>query len=207
MARPLSTACYGDDLRGARYFVFMLLLSSLPVGCVLPLGEVVRSVAQASSSGLGALGTGSATVGGGDPAGASAGQVGGGAPGSANPEHNGAAGTGNPGVNAVGTTAIPSNNPASGLENAPTTGGVIGGSTGAPPNTGSVGARRHRFRVNRSRTTPSVSKRLKALRRNRRPPQSAWRNLARTVFRPRSSRHSAHETEGATTCVGLPARR
>jgi hypothetical protein len=47
----------------------MLLLSSLPVGCVLPLGEVVRSaVAQASSSGLGALGTGSATVGGGAPA-------------------------------------------------------------------------------------------------------------------------------------------
>jgi hypothetical protein len=91
------------------------------------------------------MGTSSAAVGGGAPAGRigggpPAGAVGGGAPGSANPQGNGAAGAGNPGVNAVGTTAVPSDNPASGLEGAPTTGGVIGGSIGVPPATVGRGA-------------------------------------------------------------------
>ena len=84
------------------------------------------------------MGTGSAAAGVGAPAGRvgggpPAGAVGGGAPASANPQGNGAAGAGNPGENAAPLLSLGQSG--SGLEGAPTTGGVIGGSIGVPPAT------------------------------------------------------------------------
>jgi hypothetical protein len=93
--------------------------------------------AGSAGGGTGAAGMGSAAVGGGAPAGSvgggpPAGRVGGGAPGSNDPAGNGAAGTGYPSLNAAGQRVVPPSNPAAGLENAPTAGGVIGGNSGVP---------------------------------------------------------------------------
>jgi hypothetical protein len=177
-------------------------------------GAAASGSAGATGAGVGAAGTGSAAVGGGAPAGRvgggpPAGQVGGGPPGSNDAEGNGAAGTGNPALNATGQPAVPSDNPAAGLENAPTTGGVIGGNVGAPPNTGSGAA------------SPPVTGQAqqdqgapKAVQGVAEQPARSTVGLAepgadgvstKTVA-PRPCSTAAHETDGTTTCVGVPAR-
>jgi hypothetical protein len=129
----------------ARSLAFAILLA-LPAGFAFAAGGGAgtgggSAGTGATGAGVGAAGIGSAAVGGGAPAGRigggpPAGAVGGGAPGSTNPAANGAAGTGDPALNAAGVTNVPPENPASGLENAPTMGGVIGGNVGVPPSTG-----------------------------------------------------------------------
>jgi hypothetical protein len=119
-----------------RSLSFALLIATLPMGFALAGGSGGRGAPGAAPSGLGggvgAAGMGSVAVGNGAPAGAvgggpPAGRVGGGAPGSSNPAGNGAAGAGSPSMNAGG---IAGNgiNPSSGITNALTTGGAIGGS-------------------------------------------------------------------------------
>jgi hypothetical protein len=201
-------------LRGARYFGFVLLLSALPVGFAVAAGGGAAGGAVGSGSsggvgaGVGAMGTGSAAVGGGAPAGRvgggpPAGQVGGGAPGSSNPEGNGAAGTGNPAANGAGVT-VPSSNPASGLENAPTTGGDIGGSTGVPPARSGLGSTSPPL-IGQSQ--PNDTRGPKAVQGIAEQPPTPAIGGADRVSTKIVARCgvAAHETDGTTTCVGIPA--
>ena len=207
--------------RDIRYFGFVLLLSSLPMGFALAAGGGGAAGGAAGSSGVGAgvgaMGTGSAAVGGGAPAGRvgggpPAGQVGGGAPGSSNPEGNGAAGTGNPGANAAGVPSVPPGNPASGLENAPTRGGVIGGSTGVPAASGDVGSASPPIT---GQSQPNDTRGPEAVEGVAEQPPSSTVGLAKPgpdgvsteIVAPRPCGVAAHETDGTTTCVGLPAKR
>lgn len=212
-------------VRVARYFGFVLLLSSLPVGFALAAGGAAGARSSGGvGAGVGGMGTGSAAVGGGAPAGRVgggplAGEVGGGAPGSPSPEGNGAAGTGNPGANARGTIAVPSNNPASGLENAPTTGGVIGASTGLPPATGNLAGGASPSVAGQSQPVtdqPQLNNTVgpKAVEGvAEEPPPSTVGfatpgpdGISTKIVAPRPCGVAAHETDGTTTCVGLPAR-
>lgn len=198
-------------VRQARYLGFVLLLSSLPTGFALAAG----GGGAGSGSSVGATGTGSAAVGTGAPAG----RVGGGAPGSANPEGNGAAETGHPGTNAIGSTAVPSANPASGLENAPTTGGVIGGSTGAPPPTGNLGGgsppTMGQTQTVTGQSQPNNATTPKAVEGVAEEPPLSTVGLAKPgpdgvstrIVAPKPCGVAAHETDGTTTCVGVPAGR
>jgi hypothetical protein len=204
----------------ARCLGFVLLLSSLPVGMALAAGGGGAAGAGSSSgvgAGVGAMGTGSAAVGGGAPAGRvgggpPAGEVGGGAPGSANPEGNGAAGTGNPGANAGGVTSVPSSNPASGLENAPTAGGVIGGSTGVPPASTGLGSASPPIT---GQSQPNDTRGPKAVEGVAEEPPPSTVGLAEPgpdgvstkIVAPKPCSAAAHETDGTTTCVGIPAGR
>jgi hypothetical protein len=197
-------------IRGARYLGLVLLLSSLPAGFVLAAGGAGGAAGSGSSggvgAGVGAMGTGSAAVGGGAPAGRvgggpPAGQIGGGASGSANSQGNGAAGTENPATNAAGTTTVPPGSAASGLENAPTAGGVID-STGAPPPP--PGPSQSVTGQSKPTNTP------KTVDSSAEPPSSAT-GLARPGADGVSTKIvaaspcglAAHETDGTTTCVGI----
>jgi hypothetical protein len=216
--------------RGARLFGFVLLLSSSPVGFALAAGGggaaggAAGSGSGGAGAGMGAMGSGSAAVGGGAPAGRvgggpPAGQIGGGTPGSLTPASNGAAGSGNPGTNAGGMTGVPSDNPASGLENAPTTGGVIGGATGVAPAAGSLGGAsppitRQSQPATASQSQPPNNSINPAVKGVAEEPLASTIGLAvpgpngvstRTVA-PRPCGVAAHETDGTTTCVGIPTR-
>jgi len=196
-------------LRAARNLAFAALFTAVPC-----LAMAAGSGTGGVGGGVGAAGTGSAAVGGGAPAGRvgggpPAGAVGGGAPGSMDPAGNGAAGTGNPGANAAGVTNGTAGTPAAGLENAPTTGGVIGGHTGAPPDTAS------------GSTAPPITGQIqpdpiapKSVEGVAEQAPSATVGLATpgpdgvstVIVAPRPCGVAAHETDGTTTCVGLPAR-
>jgi hypothetical protein len=200
-----------------RSLAFAIVLAALPVGFALGAGGGAGSGAAAGSAGVGAgatgagvgaAGMGGAAVGGGAPAGRvgggpPAGAVGGGAPGSNNPAGNGAAGTGDPGLNAAGT--VPPDNPASGLENAPTTGGVIGGNTGVPPI--GVGA----SPPVTGQTDPVAPKRVEGI--AEQPPSSTVGRVepgtdgGSSKITPKPCGVAAHETDGTTTCIGIPAQR
>ena len=116
-----------------------------------------------SGAGGGAASSGSASVGT-----DSAGRVGG--------VPNNAAGPGGGSTNAA-PGRVSTDNPAAGLENAPTTGGVIGGTTGVPPKGVEPG----------SATLSETSQSDKPV-------------------KPRPCSTSARETDGTTTCIGMPAR-
>jgi hypothetical protein len=176
-------------------------------------GASVSSTTGALGAGVGATGTGSAAVGGGPPAGRvgggpPAGEVGGGVPGSANPASNGASGTGNPSINAGGARAVSPDNPAAGLENAPTTGGVIGGNTGVPANSAASPA----VTGHATQGHPAAPQSVQGIAEQ---PPAATVGLAKPgpdgvsteTVAPRPCSAAAHETDGTTTCVGLPAKR
>lgn len=173
-------------------------------------GASATSTAGALGSGVGAAGTGSAAVGGGPPAGRvgggpPAGEVGEGMPGSTNPASNGTSGTGNPSINASGARAVSPDNPAVGLENAPTTGGVIGGTTGVPANGVASPA------ATATQDHPAVPKSVQGIAEQS---PAATVGLAKpgpdgvstVTVAPKPCSAAAHETDGTTTCVGLPNR-
>jgi hypothetical protein len=168
-----------------------------------------------AGAGVGASGAGSAAVGGGAPAGRvgggpPAGAVGGGAPGSNNAEGNGSAGTGDPSRNAAGTTpTVPADNPASGLENAPTTGGVIGGTTGVPPASGSAPTSPPITGQAQPAVAPKgaegIAEQTAPSRVGRVEPTAD--GVGTKTVAPRPCGTAAHEADGATTCVGFPSRK
>jgi hypothetical protein len=170
--------------------------------------------AGSAGGGTGAAGMGSAAVGGGAPAGSvgggpPAGRVGGGAPGSNDPAGNGAAGTGYPSLNAAGQRAVPPSNPAAGLENAPTAGGVIGGNSGVPAGGTSPASPPV---TGQTQADPASPSRLEHLA-EQAPSSTVGRavpgpdGVSTRIVSPRPCGTAAHETDGTTTCVGIPARR
>lgn len=199
-----------------RSLAFAVLLAALPNGFALGGGAgAAGGSAGATGAGVGAAGVGSAAVGGGAPAGRvgggpPAGAVGGGAPGSINPAGNGAAGTGDPALNAAGVRSVPSENPAAGLENAPTTGGVIGGNTGLPPATG-TGAASPPI-TGQTQTNPAPPKAVEGVAEEE-PASTVGRaepgadGVSTRIVAPKPCSAAAHETDGMTTCVGIPAKR
>jgi hypothetical protein len=204
----------------------VILLAGLPTGFVMAAGGADAGGAAGSSSGaaaatslgstgasVGAAGTGNAAVGGGPPGGQvgggpPAGLVGGGAPSTLNPAGNGAAGTGNPSLNAVGERTIPTDNPASGTETIPTAGHVVGGTISVPPDAG-MGTAAPPI-VGQAQPAPVAPDAVKGVAEQ---PASSTVGLARPgpdgvsteIVAPRPCSTAAHETDGTTTCIGIPS--
>ncbi len=197
-----------------RSLAFALLIAALPVGFALAGGGGGGGRGGAIGAGVGAAGTGSAGVGGGAPAGSvgggpPAGLVGGGSPNSNNAAGNGAAGTGvggGPGGNSTNTPGIP---------NARSNGGDIGGygsSTGvAAPASAVTGgtspeALSHQRPSTNDPTAPSAVQGVAE-----QAPFSPT-GLARpgpdgvstVIVAARPCGLAAHETDGTTTCIGIP---
>ena len=190
-----------------------LVAFALPIGGALAAGARAGA-GSAIGGGTGAAGMGSAAVGGGAPAGRvgggpPAGQVGGGSPGSNSAASNGAAGTGFPSSNAQGMPISP-DNPAAGPENAQTTGGVNGGITGTPPKPDLGGAppppvMGQEQPSDAARSVQGVAEQ----------PAPSTVGLARPgpdgvstrIVKPIPCGVAAQETDGTTTCIGIPTPR
>jgi hypothetical protein len=193
-----------------------VLIAALPTGVALAAGGGGRG--GGLGGGVGAAGMGSAAVGGGPPAGAvgggaPAGQVGGGSPGSNNPAGNGAAGTDNPSRNTGGRVEN-GINASPGIRNAATTGGLIGGYAGVPaaadlpggippsalsgyppsPNLPVPKAIQGFAEVQAQLSTTGLA-----------IPGSD--GVSTVTVAPRPCGVAAHETDGTTTCIGIPRRR
>jgi hypothetical protein len=200
----------------ARSLAFAMLIAGLPVGFAFAGGR-----GGGLGAGVGAAGMGSAAVGGGAPAGSvgggpPAGQVGGGSPGSNNPAGNGSAGTGNPSLNAVGVGRVGNDSNTPGVPNTKTTTGNIGGYGGAGigpaadlPGGTSPEALSHQQRPPANGpTAPSDVQGVAE------EPQFSPTGLARpgpdgvstVIVAARSCSAAAHETDGTTTCIGIPDR-
>ena len=189
-----------------RSLVFALLIAAVPMGFALAGGAGGRG--GALGAGVGAAGMGSAAVGGGPPAGL----VGGGSPGSNNPAGNGAAGTGNPSRNAGG---LPGNrtNASPGITNATTTGGVIGGGTGVPSAPAPAGGISPTALTKQpaSGQGPTAAPAVQGVAEeapfsptglSRRGPDGA----STVIVAARPCGVAAHETDGTTSCIGIPNR-
>jgi hypothetical protein len=192
-----------------RSFAFAMMVAGLPFGYAFAGGS---GHGGGLGGGVGAAGMGSAAVGGGAPAGSvgggpAAGAVGGGTPGSSRPAGNGAAGTDNPALNATGGGS---------RANAPeirptttTTGGFIGGeggqTTGVAPARDLPGGGLPPAALNQEGATVKQS-----------APPNRIQGAANTQeqaddvsLRPVPARPcgvAAHETDGTTTCIGIPDR-
>jgi hypothetical protein len=193
-----------------RSLAFALLIAALPVGFALAGGG---GRGGAIGGGVGAAGMGSAAVGGGAGrvgGGPSAGEVGGGSPGSNSPAGNGAAGTGIPSRNAGGVQGNGTNG-SPGITNPTTTGGVIGGSEGVPPMTNLPGGISPDALSKQRESTkdPTVPKGVQGI--AEQAPFSPT-GLARpgpdgvstVIVAARPCGVAAHETDGTTTCIGIP---
>jgi hypothetical protein len=211
-----------------RSLTFALLIAALPVGFAFAGGSGGRG--GVLGGGVGAAGMGSAAVGGGAGhvgGGAPAGEVGGGSPGSNNPAGNGAAGTGNPSVNSgvVGSSGNGTNAP--GIPSARTTGGAIGGYGGdvgmapmpglpAPGGTfgthagggASPAALSHELPSTTDATAPKAV--LGVAEQGPFSPTGLARpgpdGVSTVIVAPRPCGVAAHETDGTTTCIGIPDR-
>jgi hypothetical protein len=203
-----------------RSLAFALLIAALPVGFALAGGGGGGGRGGAIGAGVGAAGMGSAGVGGGAPAGSvgggpPAGLVGGGSPNSNNAAGNGAAGTGNPSLNAVGGGPGGNSTNTPGIPNARSNGGDIGGygsSTGvAAPASAVTGgtspeALSHQRPSTNDPTAPSAVQGIAE-----QAPFSPT-GLARpgpdgvstVIVAARPCGVAAHETDGTTTCIGIP---
>jgi hypothetical protein len=193
-------------LRGTRDIAFVLLLTALPGGFALAAGG---GGARGGAVGGGAIGGSSGTlgigaaVGGGAPAGrvgggAPAGQVGGGA-------------LGSPTLGGNGSTGV-TGGPASGLENAPTSGGVIGGDTGVPPAAPDVGGRSPPVVGQSQPDSATVPKAVEGVAEQPAPSTVGLAKpgpdgISTIIVAPRPCGVAAHETDGTTTCIGIPAGR
>jgi hypothetical protein len=200
---------------------FVLLFAALPMEFALAGGGGGRG--GVVGGGVGAAGAGSAAVGGGPPAGAvgggaPAGAVGGGSPGSGNPAGNGAAGTGNPSLNALGIGSSGKGTNAPGIPSATTTGGVIGapGSyTGVAPAPDLPGGLSPEAlsKASPPAARPTVPADLQGI--SEEQARLSTTGLARpgpdgvstVIIAPRACGVAAHETDGTTTCIGIPSRR
>lgn len=178
----------------------------------LPMGSALAAGTGAAG---GTSGMGSAAVGGGPPAGKvgggpSAGQVGGGAPGSTDASSSGSAGIGNQGVNTP--AQVSTDNPASGLENAPTSNGVIGGTTGVPSRSASEGGSAPPVMGQSQPTAESAPGAVRGVAEQPAPStvglaKSGPDGVSTRIVKPRPCGVAAHETDGTTTCVGIPTAR
>jgi hypothetical protein len=217
-------------------FALALLLGVLPMGfaCAGGGGHGGVSSGAVIGGGVGAVGAGSAAVGGGAPVGRvgggpPAGAVGGGLPGRMDPGGNGAAGTGNPGLNALGAgSGTGTNEP--GIPNSKTLGGAAGGlgygsySTGVTPAAAPLGGAAPAA-SSRAESTSNASGNKEAPSPNLASPPPVYALPADAPFsttgfsRPgpdgvstvyveaRPCSLAAHETDGFTTCVGIPNKR
>lgn len=186
-----------------RSFALAMMVGGLPFGFAFAGGS-------GHGGGVGAAGMGSAAVGGGAPSGSvgggpPAGAVGGGTPGSGRPAGNGAAGTGNPALNATGGGS---------RANAPeirpttsTTGGIIGGeggqTTGAAPARNLPGGGLPPATLNQEGATAGQSAPPNLMR----GAANAQQQADDVSLRPVPARPcgvAAHETDGTTTCIGIP---
>lgn len=195
-----------------RSLAFALLIAALPVGFAL--AAVGGGRGGAIGAGVGAAAMGRAGVGGGAPAGAVevAPSGGGGSPGSNNPAGNGAAGTGNPSRNAIGLPGNPTN-ASPGITNATTNGGVIGGGSGvpsAPQPTGGISpsALAKQPASDQGPTAPNevqgVAEEapLSPTGLSRPGPDG----VSTTIVAARPCGVAVHETDGTTTCIGIPGQ-
>jgi len=146
-----------------------------------------------------------------------AGLVGGGSPNSTNPGGNGAAGTGNPSLNAVGGGPGGNGTNTPGIPNSRTTGGNIGGyvgSTGVAPASDSLGGgiSPEALRSQRPPTNdPAAPKDVQGVAvQEPLPPTGLSRpgpdEVSTVIVAARSCGVAAHETDGTTTCIGIPDR-
>jgi hypothetical protein len=203
-----------------RSLAFAMLIAALPVGFAFAGGSGGRG--GAIGAGVGAAGMGSAGVGGGAPAGQvgggpPAGLVGGGSPNSNNPAGNGAAGTGNPSLNAVGGGPGGNGTNTPGIPNARTTGsniGGYGGSTGVAPasDVPGGGASPEALSNQRSTTDPTAPNAVQGIAEQAPLPTTGLARpgsdgVSTVIVRARPCGVAAHETDGTTTCVGIPSRR
>jgi hypothetical protein len=191
-----------------------LVAFALPIGGALAGGAGGGGGARTggSAGGTGAAGIGSAAVGGGVGrvgGGPPAGLVGGGSPGANNPAGNGAAGTGNPSLNAQGTMIIPNSLPA-GVESARTTGGFIGEAAGrsAKPDLGGAAPPPALGQDQ----PPEARKEVQGISEQPAPPLVGLAvpgpdGISTRTVKARPCGVAAHETDGFTTCIGIPARR
>ena len=203
-----------------RSLAFALLIAALPVGFALAGGSGGRG--GAIGAGVGAAGMGSAGVGGGAPAGSvgggpPAGLVGGGSPNSNNPAGNGAAGTGNPSLNAVGGGPGGNGTNTPGIPNARTTGsniGGYGGSIGVAPasNAPGGGTSPEALRSQSPPTNgPTAPKDVQGVAEEGPISPTGLSKpgadgVSTVIVAARSCGVAAHETDGTTTCIGIPDR-
>jgi hypothetical protein len=191
-----------------RRFAFAMMVAGLPLGYAFAGGS--GHGGGGVGGGVGAAGMGSAAVGGGAPAGRvgggpPAGAVGGGSPGSSRPAGNGAAGTDNPALNATGGGSGVN---APEIRSTTTTGGFIGGgegsqTTGAAPARNLPGGGLPPGAV--SQEGPSAAQST--------PPNQGLASTQEpaddVLLKPVPARPcglAAHETDGTTTCIGIPDR-
>jgi hypothetical protein len=199
-----------------RSFAFAMLIAALPVGFAFAGGSGGRG--GALGAGVGAAGMGSAGVGGGAPAGQvgggpPAGLVGGGSPNSNNPSGNGSAGTGNPSLNAVGGGPGGNGTNTPGIPNTRTTGSNIGGGVGVPspsPLGLPGGTAPEALSSQRSPTKASTApKDVKGVAEEAQfSPTGLTKpgpdGVSTVIVAARSCGVAAHETDGTTTCIGIP---
>jgi hypothetical protein len=190
-------------------FAFAMIVAALSFGYAFAGGS--GHGGGGVGGGVGAAGMGSAAVGGGAPAGRvgggpAAGAVGGGSPGSSRPAGNGAAGTDNPALNATGG-GLGVNAPEIRSTTTPT-GGFIGSeggqTTGAAPARNLPGGGLPPGAVNQESPTAAQST----------PPNQGMASTQEqaddVLLKPVPARPcgiAAHETDGTTTCIGIPDRR
>jgi hypothetical protein len=201
-----------------RSLAFAMLIAALPVGFAFAGGSGGRG--GALGAGVGAAGMGSAGVGGGAPAGQvgggpPAGLVGGGSPNSNNPSGNGSAGTGNPSLNAVGGGPGGNGTNTPGIPNARTTGSNLGGGVGVPsPSPFGLpgGTAPEVLSSQRSPTKASTApKDVKGVAEEAQfSPTGLTKpgpdGVSTVIVAARSCGVAAHETDGTTTCIGIPDR-
>jgi hypothetical protein len=203
LKEALMTTCQTGRLALAVWIAFALSTAS----------GLAAGAGGGPGGGTGAAGRGSAAVGGGAPAGAvgggpTAGRVGGGAPGSNDAAGNGAAGTGNPALNS-GVVQVSPESPAAGLESAPTAGGVIGGTTGVPPQLGTGGMPPPVMGQSQPAGAPQSVKGVA----EEAPPSTVGLakpgpdGVSTIIVKPQPCGVAAHETDGVTTCIGIPSRQ
>src|ERR1700738_4792208 len=189
-----------------RSLAFALLIAALPVGFAFAGGSGGRG--GALGAGGGAAGMGGAAGGGG--------AVGGGSPGSNSPAGNGSAGTGNPSLNAVGGGAGGNGTNAPGIPNTRTTGsniGGYGGSTGvAPASNAPGGTSPEALRSQRPPTNgPTLPKDVQGVAEEGPISPTGLSKpgadgVSTVIVAARSCGVAAHETDGTTTCIGIPDR-
>jgi hypothetical protein len=204
-----------------RSLAVALLIAALPLGFASAAGRGGGGAASGGlGGGVGAAGMGSAAVGAGAPTGAVGGgaaRVGGGSPGSSDPAGNGSAGTGNPGTNARG--AVGNEFKASpGVTNATTTSGAIGGyggvTTGVAPASDSRGGVSPTAlkQEGQSDANPTVPESLRGTAEEQVRlsttglSQEGPDGVSTVTVDARPCHVAAHETDGTTTCVGIPKR-
>jgi hypothetical protein len=204
-----------------RGLALTLFLTVLPMGLAFA-GGGGRGGAMLGG-GVGAAGAGSAAVGAGPPSGrvgggAPAGAVGGGAPGTSNPAGNGAAGTGNPSLNALGSGSLGNGTNTPGLPNATSRGEAIGGGSYGSYTTGVSPARTDAAggaAPNALNEAPAADSRVSPVQGLANDAPFSPTGLSRTgpdgqatvIVAARPCGVAARETDGTTTCIGIPKQR